>query len=285
LILDDQVTGNGIELVLENGHDLVVNENFQIGSNTTVTQTDNTNAISIGQSFSNDGTLNNGNSTVTFNGPAGSFNISTGTGAGRSFHNFVIDASEGTTYNLTDALNVNNHFTITKGTLNLSSSANNVNVGGNWTLDLVSGGAFIHSNATVTLNGADQSISGGTFHNLATSSSGTKQLQTNIGVQQSLTVGPGTTLDAQEYTMYVSRNWTNNGNFTQTGLGQVVFDGTAAQQIDNGTSATDFNSISFSNGGAKTFFNNSSVNGDFTINNGSGIVDVNTYTITSSWIR
>ncbi|MGF1587453.1 MAG: hypothetical protein ACFCUM_19205 [Bacteroidales bacterium] len=281
LILDDQVTGHGIELVLENGHDLVVNENFQIGSNTTVTQTNNTNTISIGQSFSNDGTLNSGSSTITFNGPAGSFNISAGTGAGRSFHNFVIDANESTTYNLTDALTVNNDFTIIKGTLNLSSNANNVNVGGDWTLDLVSGGAFIHANAAVTLDGTDQNISGGTFFNLITSNSGTKQMQTNIGVQQSLTIGSGTTLDAQEYTMYVSRNWTNNGNFIQTGLGQVVFDGTATQQIDNGTAATDFNSISFSNGGTKTFFNNSNVNGDFTINNGSGVVDVNTYTITS----
>ena len=280
LILDDQATGNGIELVLENGYDLTVNENFQIGDNTTVTQTDNTNAISIGQTFVNDGTLNNGSSTVTFNGPAGSFTISTGTGAGKSFHNFVIDANEGTTYNLTDPLDVDNDFTITKGTLNLSSSANSLRVGGDWTIDLVSGGVFTHANATVTLDGTDQNISGGTFYNLTTSNSGTKQLQTNIGVEQSLTIGALTTLDAQEYTMYVSRNWTNNGNFTQTGLGQVVFDGTAAQLIDNGTTATDFNSISFSNGGAKTFSSNSNVNGDFTINNGSGFVDVDTYTIT-----
>lgn len=280
LILDDQATGNGIELVLENGYDLTVNENFQIGDNTTVTQIDNTNTISIGQSFVNDGTLNNGSSTVTFNGPAGSFTISTGTGAGKSFYNFVIDANEGTTYNLTDPLDVDNDFTITKGMLNLSSSANSLTVGGHWTIDLVSGGAFTHANATVTLDGTDQNISGGAFYNLTTSNSGTKQLQTNIGVEQSLTIGSGTTLDAQEYTMYVSRNWTNNGNFTQTSLGQVVFEGTADQQIDNGTTATDFNSISFSNGGAKTFHSSSNVNGDFTINNGSGYVDVDTYTIT-----
>ena len=280
LLIDDQSTGNGIDLVLENAYDLNVDENIFIGSNTTLTQTNNTNTITIGQNYINEGTLNNGNSTITFDGPAGSFSISSGgSGAGKSFYNFTINAT-GATYNLSDVLDVDNNLTVTDGTLDLGANTNDITVAGNWTIDLVTGGVFTHNNADVTLDGTNQNINGGTFYNLLTATGGTKTLLTNIDIDNDGVIGALTTFDAQDYSIYVGDDWTNNGNFSQTGLGGITFDGTQGQNIDNGTVATDFNYLTFSNGGAKTFYNSSNVNADFVINNGSGRVDVGVYTVT-----
>ncbi len=280
LTMDDQSTGNGITLLLENGFDLNVDENINVGTNTTLTQTDNTNTITIGQNYVNDGTLNNGNSTITFDGPAGTYTISPGgSGAGKSFYNFIINATDAT-YNLSDVLDVDNNLTVTDGNFDLGSSVNDITVGGDWTIDLVNGATFTHNNADVTLDGNDQNIDGGTFYNLITATGGTKTLLTNIDVDNDIVIGTLTTLDAQGNSIYVGDDWTNNGGFTQTGLGNVTFDGTGGQNIDNGSVATDFNYLIFSNGGAKTFYNSSNVNADLTINNGSGVVDVNTFTVT-----
>ncbi len=280
LTLDDQSSANGITLILENGYDLNVEENINIGTNTTLTQTDNTNTITVGQNYVNDGTLNNGTSTITFNGPAGSYTISTGgSGVAKSFYNFIINATDAT-YNLSDVLDVDGNLTVTDGTFDLGGGANDITVGGNWTIDLVNGATFVHSSADVTLDGNDQTIDGGTFYNLITATGGTKTLLTNIDVDNNMEIGALTTFDAQGNSIYVGNDWTNDGSFTQTGLGAVIFDGTGGQNVDNGTVATDFNYLTFSNGGGKIFYNSSNVNADLTINNGSGAVDVNTYTIT-----
>jgi len=280
LILDDQGTGNGIELILENAFDLNIDENVYIGSNTILTQTDNSNTITIGQNYINEGTLNHGNSSITFDGPAGSFTIDPGgSGAGKSFYNFTINAT-GATYRLSDVLDVDNNLTVTDGTFDLATNTNDITVGGDWTIDLVSGAVFVHSNADVTLDGNEQTIDGGTFYNLLTLNGGTKQLISNIDVDNNVVIGALTTLDAQDKSIYVGNDWTNNGLFAQTGLGEIIFDGAQGQNIDNGSAATDFNYLTFTNAGAKTFYNSSNVNADFTINSGSGTVDVGTYTIT-----
>ena len=280
LTLDDQSTGNGIVLTLENGYDLNVDENISIGANTTVTQTDNTNAITIGQNYVNDGTLNNGNSTITFDGPAGTYTIqSGGSGVGKSFYNFRINATDAT-YNLSDVLDVDNDLRVTDGTFDLGANTNDITVAGDWTIDLVNGGTFIHNDADVTLDGTNQTIDGGTFYNLLTATGGTKTLQSNIDIDNNMVIGALTSFDAHDYSIYVGNDWTNDGGFTQTGLGAVVFDGAGGQNVDNGSVATDFNYLIFSNSGGKIFYNSSNVNADLTINNGSGAVDVSTYTIT-----
>jgi len=50
--------------------------------------------------------------------------------------------------------------------------------------------------------------------------------------------------------------------------------------VDRGSNASGFNHIAFSNNGRKTFYNASTVNGNMTINGGSGAVNVDTWQIT-----
>jgi hypothetical protein len=131
-------------------------------------------------------------------------------------------------------------------------------------------------------DGTNQSISGGPFFNLITANSGTKQITSNVNIDGTVTIAAGTTLNAQANNLYVARNWTNNGSFIQNGLGTITFNGTIAQQIDNGTASTTYNNLVLANVGGKTFNRSASINGDFNINSGSGAVNVNTYQLTGN---
>lgn len=280
LTLDEQGNGNSIELVLSGGADLDIDEHVQINNNTTLTVTDNSNIISVGKNWSNLGTFNHGNSTILFDGPAGFYTLNTGgTAAGKSLYNVIINA-EDATYNLGSASDIDNNFTVSDGTFKLASGAYDLTVGGDWFIDQSNGAVFDAATADVTFDGADQTITNGVFYNFLTAGSGTKTIASNIAVDIDLTIGANTTIDGLENNIYVTDDWINNGSFTQTGLGSVIFDGTGGQNIDNGTNPTDFHNITFMNRGGKTFFNNSNVTGELLINGGSGVVNVDTYIIT-----
>jgi hypothetical protein len=275
LFMDDEGTGNAIELILENGYDLDIEEHIQLESNTTLSVTDNTNTINVGKNWTNSGTFNHGNSTVTFDGPAGNYIIDAGgQGAGKSFYNFVINSAPTATYNLGNLADVDNDLTVTNGTFNLAAAAYDLVVGGDWFIDQATGGVFDASTADVTFDGAgNQGITNGVFYNLLTAGSGTKTLNSNIQVDNDLTIGINTTLDGLENNILVADDWTNNGSFTQTGLGTVQFNGIGGWQvIDNGTNATIFNHVTLMNSRGKTFARGSSIAGDLTINGGSGTV-------------
>lgn len=281
-ILLDAQGGNAISLVQENGFDMNIIEHLQIGANTTYSLTDNTTQLSLGGNWANSGTFNHGSSTVNFIGTGGNNTINSGgITAGKAFYNLVINAP-GTNYNLSNPSDIDNNLTVTEGTFNLASGANDITVGGNWFIDQANGAIFQHATADVTFDGTNQSINNGTFYNLLTAGSATKTINSNIDIDNNLTIGGGTSFNAQLNNVYVGRNWVNNGAFTQTGLGTVIFDGNAGQNIDQGSNATSFNHISFFNAGSKTFFNNSNVAESFTINGGSGTVNLNTYLITGT---
>ncbi|MBN2610469.1 MAG: hypothetical protein JXB00_02840, partial [Bacteroidales bacterium] len=278
-IIMDAQGGNAVNLVQENGYDVTLSEHLQIGTSCTYSLTDNTTVLNVGKNWTNLGTFNHGNSTVTFNGTPGNYIISTGgTAAGKSFYNLVINSS-GSTYNLGNATDIDNNLIITDGTFNLASGNNDITVGGNWLVDAINGGVFNSSLADVTFDGANQTITNGTFYNFITSGSGTKTLNSNIDIDADIIIGSGTILDALENNLYVGDDWTNSGTFLQSGLGAVIFDGTGNQDIGQGTTATSFNNLAFSNGGNKTFFNSATINGTFTINNGSGTVNLDTFII------
>ncbi len=281
-ILLDAQGGNAISLVQENGFDMNITEHLQIGVNTTYSLTDNTTQLSLGGNWANSGTFNNGNSTVNFIGTGGNNTINSGgIIAGRAFYNMVINAP-GTNYSLSNPTDINNNLTVTEGTFNLASGTNDITVAGNWFIDQANGAVFQHATADVTFDGTNQSIINGTFYNLLTAGSGTKTLNSNIDIDNNITIGVGTSFNAQQNNVYVGRNWVNNGAFSQTSLGTVIFDGTAGQNIDQGSNATSFNHLSFFNGGGKTFFNNSNVAQSFTINGGSGTVNLSTFVITGT---
>jgi hypothetical protein len=277
----DAPAGPAINVAVANGYSLTAKNNIQIGVNTTLSQADATSLIYVGKGWSNLGTYTHGNSSVIFNGPQGDYTIySGGVAAGKRFYNLTINGTSAN-YSLSSPLQVENNLTITKGQLLASTATNTISVGGNWLLDADSGGLFDPSTSSVTLNGTNQSITNGTFYNLIFSGSGTKSITTNIKASNDFTIGSGITVNGDQNILYVSRNWVNNGgSLSQTGLGTVSFDGTAAQSIDFGTASTTFNHLEFKNAGIKTFYKDVNANGNVTINTGSGTVNLNTYKLT-----
>lgn len=271
-----------IELIVENGKLLNVVEDMTIGANTVMTQTSNTALLKVGKSWSNTGTFNHGNSTVMFSG-VGTNNISSGgVGVGKAFNNVIINAPDAI-YTLSNPAKFDGNVTVTDGILDLGVGTNDIQVAGDWFIDQTNGGSFVAASADVTFNGVTQTIENGIFYNLLTSNSGIKTLNSNLKVTNDITIGAATTVNALTNDLYVGRHWVNNGLYTQNGLGGVIFDGVVGtQNIDNGLVTTTFNHIAFSNAALKTFFKSSIVNGNFNVNSGSGIVNVDTYLINGS---
>ena len=269
-------SGNdGITLTVGSGRKLAVIGDVTISANSTLAQTDNTSLIYVENSWTNLGTYNHGNSTVVFNASTGSYIIASGgTGSGKTFYNLTIDAGV-SKYMLDAALEVENDITITSGTLDLASPSNDVTIKGDWFVDQASGGDFKASLADVTFAGGEQNITNGIFYNLIIGGSNTTHLNSNIAVEHALTLNNGSDFDGQDYNIYIHLDWINNGgDFTQTGFGTVVFDGTESQHIDYGTNSTTFNNISFSNGGRKYFQRDVFVNGSVMIYATSGTVNL-----------
>ncbi|MFT3740032.1 MAG: hypothetical protein QM786_14865 [Breznakibacter sp.] len=278
-VMMDTQGGAAIGLTIQGGKNLTLIENLSIGSaNATFTQGNAASVVYVGKNWTNLGTYNHGNSTVIFNGTGGESTIySGGTGTGKSFYNLSFNAP-GANYNLGSPTNVLNDLTITNGQLSAAAAANTLYVGGNWFIDADTGGLFDPSSSIVMFNGADQSITNGTFYNFTTAGTGTKTLQSNIKASYNLTIGAGTTIDAGQFNILVSRYWINNGGaLGQYGLGTVIFDGTSAQQIDAGTSSTSFHHIDFRNAGSKTLMRDINTSGSVVVNSGSGVVYLGTY--------
>jgi hypothetical protein len=289
LTLDAQ-GGLPVALVLESGYDLKVYEKIIIGLNTTLEQADNTSMINVRNDWDNSGTYTPNGSTVTFDGYGGVFTIKTGgVGAGKSFHNLVVNSPGAATYEVRALINVDGNLTVNKGTLDLYVATNHITVGGDWLVDNTSGANFIHRNANVTFDGLAQNIQGTSqFFNFITAGSLTKTVNSTLDIAGSVTIGTGTVLDALTYSIYVSRDWIVNGTgtFEQTvpGAGIVIFNGNAGgttQQIDNGTSAvgTAFNNIELRSASPKRFNKDCTFDGNVNISNGCGVVNLQTYTL------
>ncbi len=260
---------------------LFVTENVSIGSGATLAQSDNTAIIKVGTNWTNIGTYNANGSKVIFNASSGDYIISTGgTGTGKDFYDLEINAGT-STYTLDNPMDVDNDLTITQGTLDLASSGNSLSVGGDWYINTGNGGSFDANTADVTFDGISQSITNGTFYNLIIDGTSTSTLNSNIAVTNDLILNDGSTFEAQDYNIYVRGDWQNdNGAFSQSGLGTVLFDGTSTQYVDKGTNSTIFNNITFSESGAKYLQNDISVTGNVLINTGSGLVNIYAYQIT-----
>ncbi len=273
IVLDAQ-GGNSISLVL-NGGTLAVSGSVTIGASTTLTQTNPADAITVSGSWFNNGTFNEGTSTVTFSGTGGAFTINT-LGAADPFNNLTINAA-GTTYTLGNTLDVNGNFNFTAGTFNVGGF--NITASGNWTQAAINT-TFIGGTNTVTLDGTGtQNISGGRFANLTTSSSvagSNKSLLNSLTIGGNLIIGTNTILNAGEQNVNISGNWTNNvgaGGFTQTGVGGVYVNG-AAQTIGAGATTT-FQNLYLAGSGTKILGFNATVNGNLAISNTLTQVDIN----------
>ena len=259
------INSNGTQIELNlNGQQLTVDEDITIGTGSVLTQTNTTDIITIGGSWSNAGTFNEGTSTVVFNPVTGTHTITT-QGAADSFYNLTINGTGGTNV-VSSTLDVNGDVNLQAGILN--AGTNTITVAGDWTRG--GGSVFNIGTSTVNFDGTSQNINGGEFYNFTTSNSGTKTATANIDIDNSINIGAGTVFDGGTNIIYVGNDWTNNvGNtgFTQTGAGSVILDGESSGQDISNAQVTTFNHLIISGTQTKYTRNNITINGNLIINN------------------
>ena len=255
---------NQISLIL-NGRKLTVSEDISISSNSVLTQTNAADEITLGGSWSNEGTFNEGTSTVIFNPISGTHTITT-QGAGDSFWNLTINGNGGTNV-ISNTLDINGNLLLQSGILN--AGTNTITVAGNWTRN--GGTVFNVGTSTVIFDGTNQTVNGGEFYNFITNNSGTKTLTANIDINNDLTIGSGTVLDGGTNIIYIGGDWINqegNAGFAQSGAGSVIFDGTTSDQNigSSTTQPTTFNNVTISGTRTKYMRQNMNINGNLIIN-------------------
>lgn len=175
---------------------------FNLGANETVTQALTITAgtfdisgfnLTTSSTFSNSDTfrLQGAETLTTFTNDTDSGTVefdgtgtySSGLIAGDTYYNLTFSGSG--SWTLDAALDVNNNFSQSAGTLDVSTSNYGITVGGNWSR---SGGTFTARSGTVTFDGTNQTINNSTtFYNL------TKQESSNNGTDSTLTIAASTT--------------------------------------------------------------------------------------------
>lgn len=198
--------------------------NFNIGS-----------ALNISGSFSS-----SSSSVATFTGS------STLNGTA-SLYNVTINGTE-LKLSTNAVLGISNSFTITAGTLNVTSTTPN----------------------TVNFNGSGaQNINGITYNNLTLSGGNTKTASAGITVNGDLSVASGTTFAGSTFTHGIYGNWVNAGTYTPSS-GTVQFLGTGNSTV---TGATTFNILTI---------NKSTSAEGLTLNNN---VSTPTLNMTTGWVN
>jgi len=191
-----------------------------------------------------------GTGSVTFSGGAQTINAAT-------FQNLILGGTTNSTKTLAGNLIVNGDLTV-----NATNSLNQVN----FTITGQPTKAFTFNGTTLTLAGADnypsgfgtntmvstsgttfsysggtQTIRGGiTYGSITLTNAVTKVLSGDITVAGALNIGVSTLdVSTNNYTIYVGGTWTNNstGSFVAR-LGEVVFNGSATQNITNDANAS-----------------------------------------------
>jgi hypothetical protein len=214
--------------------------------------------MSVAGNWTNNGTITNNTSTITFNG-SGTQTI--GGTVSTTFEN-ITEAASGTVQLGINTL-AGGNVTINSGTFNCSSF--NLNVGGNFTDNAI----FLGATGTVIFNGSGIQTIGGTtsttFNNITESGTGTVQLGINTAASDNLTLSSGTFM-CLAHNLSVGANFTNNATFI-AGTGTVFFNGSGIQTI-GGTTSTTFNNITESGTGTIQLGINTAATGNVTISSG-----------------
>lgn len=130
-----------------NDETINVDGNFTISTNGTFSGSSSASQTFAGN-WTNSGTFTANTSTITLDGASGTKTL---TGGSSAFYNLTINDSAGSvTQQLGSALDVDNDFTITGGTLDVSGSNYGITVGGDWNNDDI----FVAGSGTVTLDGS-----------------------------------------------------------------------------------------------------------------------------------
>lgn len=258
--------GSGLGVAVDNGRELTVYGTVVVSNGGSININSATSVINVNGDWTMAGTFNHGNGTINFFTQTEPVTITPG---GQPFYNLKAYSPGGGTFTLGSAITIDNNFELVKGSFDVINS--DFNIYGNWFVVSDSGAMFVPKVRTVNFAGADQTITNGTFYNFNTSGSGTKTVLTNIDINGTVNIGAATTLDGLDNDLLVAGGWINNGNFTQTGYGMVIFDG-GNQQIDNtGLQTTQFNNLTFAGTGTKTFYKASNVAGNLIINSGCSV--------------
>ncbi len=267
----------GAAFTLSNNIGLTVIGSVSSAGSITVSPT-STSVITVGLNWSNSGQFTPGLSTLTFNGASGLRSISTG---GSAFYNLTFNG--GAVYQTFSNLDVVNNLLISAGTLSVSSSTHQLNIGGNWT----NNATFVHGNGTVQFNrtSGTQLITDPTdetFFNLNISNTGsslkTVQLNNTINVLGNLTIlNVKCLLNAGSNTINLRGNWENSGSaFVSTGTVNLV--GTNQQNINrSNTAGENFHHLVLNNPSGARLLNNITQTGNLTLTN--GVLDVSSRSI------
>ncbi|ALO17078.1 Type V secretory pathway, adhesin AidA [Salinivirga cyanobacteriivorans] len=263
---------NTIDVIIDGGN-FVLTDNITINSSGSITQTQATDTLKVGGSWSNNGTHSANSSAVLFNPLSGTHTISAGS---NDFNDFIIAGTDGEMV-LGGDINVNGDLMIESGSLKASN--NDIYLLGDW---FVGAGHFDGGDGTVYFDkddGTDQNISGGEFNDVTLRNSSPKILEDLIYLYGDLNIESGAFLNGADHYIYVGDNWYNRAGtdgFTQTGSGTVIFNGSGTTDIGNygtpsDTEPTVFNNLIFDGNGTKRISNSISVNGNLTNREGSNI--------------
>jgi len=167
----------------------------------------------------------------------------------------------------------------------LNNSANEIQVGGNW----ANAGTFTSGNSTIRFKATSGIITitpnSEPFNDLIFENCADYVLDENIEVSGDVTIENCATVDvsANNYEMYVSGNWINNGTFFSK-EGSVYFNGTGTQTVSGGSGAgKQFYNFYKNNTSAMTLSGDIDIQNEFVISKGSIDGGDNTIHIAKDW--
>ena len=244
--------------------------------------------FTLGSTFTNNGSLKlTGGETLsgfTNDTDTGTVNYA-GTGtytslvAGNSYYNLTISGTG--SYTLGAAVDVNNTFTQSAGTFDVSTSNYGVTVGGSFTRN---GGTFTPRSGTVTFDststGNTITSNSASFYDLTFNGvGGAWTLADAMDVNNNLTITNGTLdVSTSNYGINLAGNFSSAGTFTSRS-GTVTLDGTSTGKTITSGGASFYNLTLNGVGGAWTLADALDVNNNLTITNGTLDVSTSNYGI------
>lgn len=216
----------GASVTLADDINIDITEDITI-SGSLIVESGSNSTITVGASWANNGTFTHGGSSTVEFTSEGNMDINTG---GQPFYNLTFNSGSGAgtaIFSTQSNLTVQGNLTIAKGTFNISNSAHNLYVAGNFT----NSDAFNHGNGKVILNGTsaqsiDNSLSN--FYDVTLTGVGVKNLASNITVMH--TFDNSSVFNAGNRDMNLKGDLINSGTFNAQ-TSKVFFNGTSSQFI------------------------------------------------------
>ncbi|MEY5047869.1 MAG: hypothetical protein RLZZ175_1228 [Bacteroidota bacterium] len=287
------------QLTLQNAFDLNTNGDISIGTGTNVGVLTVMSAGSVINCQGNwtrgaNGVYSHGQGKVVFTGATGASTI---TPLSSPFYTVEFNNHTSVFYIVGNTVNFAGDFIIKDGQVFPNNSNYNFNITGNVECDVAVGASFSTVTVgTITLNGANQSITDPTFSNLVISGTGVKSTTgvitilgtttinsgatfaanpsvSNIDFRGNVTINAGGTfVDGGGNHTFSGSTWTGTGTYSGTGTVSFVRQGGQNQTINTST----FNNLNFSTGGGTVIIAGAiTVNGDLNVTSTNGGVNIN----------